>query len=66
MSRVHAVRAAQRGIPGDAGHFVASFVYAVLALGAIGQGGPGFVPHISITVTLALMVADLAVLIYFL
>ncbi|HTP15294.1 MAG TPA: DUF2254 family protein, partial [Streptosporangiaceae bacterium] len=55
-----------RGTQVTLGTFVASFVYAVLALGAIGQGGPGFVPHISITVTLALMVADLAVLIYFL
>ncbi|MFY9889207.1 MAG: DUF2254 family protein [Streptosporangiaceae bacterium] len=48
------------------GTFVATFVYAVLALGSIGEGGADFVPHISITVTLALMVADLAVLIYFL
>jgi uncharacterized membrane protein len=55
-----------RGTQVTLGTFVATFVYAVLALGAIGQGGPGFVPHISITVTLALMVADLGVLIYFL
>src|SRR5271169_2630611 len=55
-----------RGTQVTLGTFVATFVYAVLALGAIGQGGPTFVPHISITVTLALMVADLAVLIYFL
>ncbi len=55
-----------RGTQVTLGTFVATFVYAVLALGSIGQGGPGFVPHISITVTLALMVADLAVLIYFL
>ncbi len=55
-----------RGTQVTLGTFVATFVYAVLALGAIGQGGPAFVPHISITVTLALMVADLAVLIYFL
>ena len=55
-----------RGTQVTLGTFVATFVYAVLALGAIGQGGAGFVPHISITVTLALMVADLAVLIYFL
>ena len=46
---------------------MATFVYSVLALGSIGQGAHGdFVPHISITVTLVLMVADLAVLIYFL
>ena len=55
-----------RGTQVTLGTFVATFVYAVLALGAIGQGGPGFVPHISVTVTLALTVADLAVLIYFL
>jgi uncharacterized membrane protein len=55
-----------RGTQVTLGTFVASFVYAVLALGAIGQGGPSFVPHISVTVTLALTVADLAVLIYFL
>src|SRR5215472_13761302 len=48
------------------GTFVGTFVYAVLALGSIGQGGHGsFVPHISITVTLALLVVDLGVLIYF-
>jgi uncharacterized membrane protein len=48
------------------GTFVATFVYAVLVLASIGVGSHGdFVPHISVTVTLALMVADLAVLIYF-
>ena len=56
-----------RGTQLTLGTFVGTFVYAVLALGSIGQGGHGsFVPHISITVTLVLMVADLAVLIYFL
>jgi uncharacterized membrane protein len=55
-----------RGTQVTLGTFVATFVYAVLALGAVGQGGAAFVPHISITVTLALTVADLAVLIYFL
>jgi uncharacterized membrane protein len=55
-----------RGTQLTLGTFVATFVYAVLALGAIGQGGATFVPRISITVTLALMVADLALLIYFL
>ena len=55
-----------RGTQVTLGTFVATFVYAVLALGAIGHGGPTFVPRISITVTLALMVADLALLIYFL
>jgi uncharacterized membrane protein len=56
-----------RGTQLTLGTFVGTFVYAVLALGSIGQGSHGsFVPHISITVTLVLMVADLAVLIYFL
>jgi uncharacterized membrane protein len=57
-----------RGTQLTLGTFVATFVYAVLALGSIGQSSNGgnFVPHISITVTLVLMVADLAVLIYFL
>src|ERR1035441_7829528 len=54
-----------RGTQVTLGTFVATFVYAVLALGAIGEGGPGFVLHISVTVTLALTVADLAVFIYF-
>jgi uncharacterized membrane protein len=49
------------------GIFVASFVYAVLTLGSITQGGSrgAFVPHIGITVSEALMVVDIAVLIYF-
>ncbi len=48
------------------GTFVATFVYSIAALGSIGQeSGGNFVPHISITVTLALMVVDLGVLIYF-
>jgi len=48
------------------GTFVGTFVYAVLALGSIGQESRGnFVPHLSITVTLALLVIDLGVLIYF-
>jgi uncharacterized membrane protein len=56
-----------RGTQVTLGTFVATFVYAVLTLGSVGQGGHGnFVPHISVTVTLLLMVADLAVLIYFL
>jgi uncharacterized membrane protein len=56
-----------RGTQLTLGTFVGTFVYAVLTLGSVGQGEHGaFVPHISITVTLALMLADLAVLIYFL
>ncbi|HMC08715.1 MAG TPA: DUF2254 domain-containing protein, partial [Actinomycetota bacterium] len=46
--------------------FVATFVYAVMALGSITNDRRGeFVPHISITVALVLMVADMGVLIYF-
>ena len=56
-----------RGTQLTLGTFVATFVYAVLTLGSVGQGGHGeFVPHISVTATLVLMMADLAVLIYFL
>ncbi|MGH3302560.1 MAG: DUF2254 domain-containing protein, partial [Streptosporangiaceae bacterium] len=56
-----------RGTQITLGTFVATFVYAVLTLGSVGQGEHGaFVPHISVTATLALMLADLAVLIYFL
>jgi len=55
-----------RGTQVTLGTFVATFVYAVLVLASIGTGPHGeFVPHISVTVTLGLMVADLAVLIYF-
>src|SRR5580704_1616835 len=46
-----------RGTQVTLGTFVATFVYAVLALGSIGQGVKhDFVPHISISVTLVLMV----------
>jgi uncharacterized membrane protein len=56
-----------RGTQLTLGTFVATFVYSILALGSVGQGDHGnFVPHISITVLLVLMVVDLAVLIYFL
>jgi uncharacterized membrane protein len=55
-----------RGTQFTLGTFVATFVYSIAALGSIGQESHGdFVPHISITVTLALMVVDLGVLIYF-
>jgi len=56
-----------RGTQLTLGTFVATFVYAVLALVSIGGPGPRgtFVPHISVTVTLGLTVADMAVLIYF-
>ncbi|HYM45443.1 MAG TPA: DUF2254 domain-containing protein [Solirubrobacteraceae bacterium] len=48
------------------GSFVATFVYAILVLVSIGPGSHGdFVPHLSITVTMALVVADVAVLVVF-
>jgi uncharacterized membrane protein len=48
------------------GSFVATFVYAILALVSIGPGSHGeFVPHLSITVTMALVVADVAILVVF-
>ncbi|MGD0880300.1 MAG: DUF2254 domain-containing protein [Acidimicrobiales bacterium] len=48
------------------GVFVATFFYAVLGLGSITdlQGGD-FVPHLTITVAEALLLLDLAVLVYF-
>jgi uncharacterized membrane protein len=46
------------------GTFVATFVYSILALVCIGPGSHGeFVPHVSITVTMALVVLDVAVLV---
>jgi uncharacterized membrane protein len=55
-----------RGTQITLGTFVATFVYAVLALVSIGPGAHGdFVPHISVTVLLALVLADLGILIYF-
>lgn len=48
------------------GAFVATIVYAVLALGSIRSTTHGdFVPHLSITVALAMLLVDLVVLIYF-
>ncbi len=55
-----------RGTQVTLGTFVATFVYAVLALGSIWHGSRGdFVPHVSITVALVLLLASLGVLIYF-
>ncbi|MGV9680853.1 DUF2254 domain-containing protein [Nocardia sp. NPDC003482] len=51
-----------RGTQLTLGTFVATFVYAVAALVAI---GPEFVPHICATVSIASLVVDLAMLIYF-
>jgi uncharacterized membrane protein len=54
-----------RGVQVTLGTFVATFVYAVLALGSVAHGSPEFVPHLSITVALVLVLVDLVVLIYF-
>jgi uncharacterized membrane protein len=48
------------------GTFVATFIYAILALVSIGAGSHGeFVPHLSITVTMGLVVIDVLVLVLF-
>jgi uncharacterized membrane protein len=49
------------------GVFVATFVYATLGLGSIAISGPhgAFTPHLSIAVAEALLLADVAVLVYF-
>ncbi len=54
-----------RGTQITLGTFVATFVYSVLALGSVSNGADTFVPHLSITVALALLLVDLGVLIYF-
>jgi len=47
------------------GTFVGTFVYSMLTLGSIGHLSPTFVPHLSVTIALGLMIVDLGVLIYF-
>jgi uncharacterized membrane protein len=48
------------------GTFVATFVYSILALVSIGPSSHGeFVPHLSITVTMALVLVDVIVLVVF-
>jgi len=56
-----------RGTQLTLGIFVATFVYDVLALGSISTEGPHgeFVPHLTITIALALLLLNLGVLIYF-
>ena len=55
-----------RGTQWTLGTFVATFVYAMLDLVAIGPGPHGdFIPHVSITVALGLTLVDVAILIYF-
>ena len=55
-----------RGTHWTLGTFVATFVYAMLTLVAVGPGPKGdFVPHVSITAVLLLTLLDVGVLIYF-
>jgi len=55
-----------RGVQVTLGTFVATFFFAILTLGSVSHGVNGdFVPHLSITVALALTLVDLFVLVYF-
>jgi uncharacterized membrane protein len=54
-----------RGTQVTLGTFVATFVYAILVLISIGGATGTFVPHLSITVAVALVAVSMAVLIYF-
>jgi len=55
-----------RGTQVTLGTFVATFVYTILVLASIASGSHGdFVPHLSITICLGLVLVDMAVLIYF-
>jgi len=55
-----------RGVQVTLGTFVASFLFAVLTLGSVSHGPRGdFVPHLSVTMALALTLVDLGVLVYF-
>lgn len=55
-----------RGTQLTLGTFVGTFVYAILVLGSVGDDSRGiFVPHLSVTVALALTLVDAGVLIYF-
>ena len=55
-----------RGVQVTLGTFVATFVFAVLALASVTDDGSGpFVPHFTITVALVLVLVDLGVLIFF-
>lgn len=54
-----------RGTQVTLGTFVATFVYAILVLISIGGRTGNFVPHLSITVAVALVAVSMAVLIFF-
>ncbi len=47
------------------GTFVATFVYAILAPGSVSGGNVEFVPHLSVTVLLGMVLVDVGVLVYF-
>src|ERR1700674_766745 len=53
------------GTQASLGAFVATFVYSVLALQAVRDPPQSFVPHLSTSVAVALVLLDLGVLIYF-
>ena len=54
-----------RGTQLTLGTFVGTFVYCILVLGSIQHGSARFVPHLSLSVALVLVIADSGVLIYF-
>ncbi|HUE28932.1 MAG TPA: DUF2254 domain-containing protein [Solirubrobacteraceae bacterium] len=54
-----------RGTQITLGTFVATFIYATLVLISIGGSSGNFVPHLSITVAVALVALSMGVLIYF-
>jgi uncharacterized membrane protein len=56
-----------RGTQFTLGTFVATFVYATLVLISIGPGGGSdtFIPHLSISIAVALVMVSMGVLIYF-
>jgi uncharacterized membrane protein len=54
-----------RGTQITLGTYVATFVYAVLTLGSVSSESRDFVPHLSITLALVLVLVDLAVLVFF-
>jgi uncharacterized membrane protein len=54
------------GTQASLGAYVATFVYSILTLASVANSPPSqFVPHLSITIALVLMLVDLGVLIYF-
>jgi uncharacterized membrane protein len=54
-----------RGTQFTLGTFVATFVYSTLVLVSVGGKAGNFVPHLSLTVAVALVTLSMAVLIYF-